>query len=336
MLRDEFRNAVFERDQHKCVVCGIPAVDAHHIMERRLFNAADPVPFGYDIDNGASLCSEHHLQAESTYLSTAQLRELAGITRVVLPAHLDDDEQYTKWGDVLMEHGLRSPGELFDDESVQKIIRPFLPLYTEDVKHPRTFHLTYSHQRGEDDKTLKNQDHFAGQEVVVTAKMDGENTTMSPTMIHARSLTYTGHPSHSRMKALYAQLKWDIPPHMRICGENLFGRHTIYYQHIPAYFLVHSGWVKRQCLSWGETVEWAALLDLQVVPVLYRGVYDEKLIKSLYQDQLNGDDLEGFVVRLAGSFSLKDFQLSVAKYVDKPIDATHHWYHEMFRSNKIV
>jgi 5-methylcytosine-specific restriction endonuclease McrA len=35
--RDEFREGVFERDNHKCVICGKPAVDAHHIMERRLF-----------------------------------------------------------------------------------------------------------------------------------------------------------------------------------------------------------------------------------------------------------------------------------------------------------
>jgi len=30
--RDIFRESVFERDNHKCVVCGEPALDAHHII----------------------------------------------------------------------------------------------------------------------------------------------------------------------------------------------------------------------------------------------------------------------------------------------------------------
>jgi 5-methylcytosine-specific restriction endonuclease McrA len=38
LTRDEFREAVFARDKHKCVFCGSPAVDAHHILERRLFD----------------------------------------------------------------------------------------------------------------------------------------------------------------------------------------------------------------------------------------------------------------------------------------------------------
>jgi 5-methylcytosine-specific restriction endonuclease McrA len=37
MTRNEFRQAVFERDNYRCVICGDPAVDAHHIIERRLF-----------------------------------------------------------------------------------------------------------------------------------------------------------------------------------------------------------------------------------------------------------------------------------------------------------
>jgi 5-methylcytosine-specific restriction endonuclease McrA len=42
LTRDEFRNAVFERDGHRCVICGNEAregvrLDAHHIIERRLW-----------------------------------------------------------------------------------------------------------------------------------------------------------------------------------------------------------------------------------------------------------------------------------------------------------
>ncbi len=37
MSRDEFRNTVFKRDGYKCVICGAPAKDAHHLVERRLW-----------------------------------------------------------------------------------------------------------------------------------------------------------------------------------------------------------------------------------------------------------------------------------------------------------
>ena len=38
LTRDNFRESVFDRDNHKCVFCDKHAKDAHHIMERRLFN----------------------------------------------------------------------------------------------------------------------------------------------------------------------------------------------------------------------------------------------------------------------------------------------------------
>jgi hypothetical protein len=57
--RDTFRSAVFARDNHRCVIRGNGRhngyrIDAHHIMERRLFT--DPHQFGgYFLDNGATL-----------------------------------------------------------------------------------------------------------------------------------------------------------------------------------------------------------------------------------------------------------------------------------------
>ncbi len=37
LTRDEFRESVFARDQYTCVFCNKPAVDARHILERRLW-----------------------------------------------------------------------------------------------------------------------------------------------------------------------------------------------------------------------------------------------------------------------------------------------------------
>jgi len=335
MDRIEFRNKCLERDHNQCVVCGTHADCVHHIVERRLFSENDPIPSGYHIDNGASVCANHHFEAESTMLSAQALRDYIGITRVILPEHLDPDEQYDKWANILMNNGMRAPGELFYDESVQKVLEPVLHLFTPYLKYPKTFHLPFSRMATHDDRTLNSVAHFEGKDVVVMHKLDGEHTVMYNDFMHARSLSYPNHPSRGRMKALHAQIKHDIPVGIHVHGENMFGKHTIYYQNLEHFFYVHSVWDKNICLSWDETVEWAELLDLPICPVLYRGIWDEKLIRGLYQDMYDNDPMEGYVVRLSTSFPLSKFRWSVAKYVEHPIDNSNHWYHSQFVPNKL-
>lgn len=68
------------------------------------------------------------------------------------------------------------------------------------VKYPRTFHLPWSRSYTHDDKVLKHVQHFEGKEVVVTEKMDGENTTMYRDYLHARSIDSKDHPSRHWIK----------------------------------------------------------------------------------------------------------------------------------------
>ena len=121
LTRDAFRNGVFERDHHSCVICKQPAVDSHHILERRLWTDG-----GYYLDNGASLCRKHHIEAEETTLSCEEIRNASGITTIIIPEHFYDDINYDKWGNILLPNGTRLKGELFNDISVQKIIKPVL------------------------------------------------------------------------------------------------------------------------------------------------------------------------------------------------------------------
>src|SRR6188472_4375916 len=116
LSRDTFREAVFARDNYKCVICGLAAQDAHHIMERRLFDDG-----GYYINNGASLCGKHHIEAEQTILTTEAIRDASKIQKRILPDHLYPDYEYDKWGNIVNANGTRIKGELFFDESVQKI-----------------------------------------------------------------------------------------------------------------------------------------------------------------------------------------------------------------------
>jgi hypothetical protein len=149
------------------------AVDVHHIVERKLW--ADG---GYFPANGVALCGPHHLEAEQTIISCEQLREWAGITEVILPEHLSEDEVWDKWGNLILPNGMRLRGELFYDDAVQKVLAPILHLFTNRVKYPRTFHLPWSPGRGKDDKGHSGTSMFEGKEVVVTVKMDGECTSL--------------------------------------------------------------------------------------------------------------------------------------------------------------
>ena len=335
LTRDRFREAVFARDKHRCVTCGSLAKDAHHIMERRLFDDG-----GYYLDNGASLCSDCHFRAEWTVLTAQDIREAAGIKQVVLPPHLYPDQQYDKWGNILLSEGRRVKGELFFDESVQKALASggVLDSFQQHVKYPRTYHLPWSPSVSKDDRVLSDVSHFEGKKVVVTVKMDGENTSMYSDYIHARSLSSMGHVSQHWIKNLHAQLAHDIPEGWRICGENLFAKHSIHYQDLASYFYVFSIWDERnQCLSWSETVEYAAIFDLPTVPVLYQGQWDQALIEAIYKPEHEGNECEGYVVRLTESFPYGAFRKSMAKFVrpDHIADTVHNWRSKPVVQNRL-
>lgn len=334
LTRDAFREAVFARDKHKCIICGETAnLDAHHIIERRLFNDG-----GYYIDNGATLCSEHHLKAESTELSCKEIREKIGIKTPVLPLHLYSDDEYDKWGNIILPNSQRIRGELFYDESVQKIIKPVLYLFTGKVKYPRTHHLPWSASISDDDRVIASMDKFIGQEVVVTEKMDGENSTLYRNELHARSLDYSPHPSRNRLKQLWAEICSSIPDGWRLVVENTYAAHSIHYKHLKSFAYLLSIWNEQNfCLSWSETKEWAELLEMEIPAILYEGIYNESAIRNAFSEKNpNGDLREGYVMRLTRQFSYGEFRTVVGKYVRKNHVQTHgHWMRSKIIPNVI-
>jgi hypothetical protein len=334
LTRDAFREAVFARDLHLCVWCGAPAQDAHHIMERRLFHDG-----GYYLDNGASLCPDCHILAERTTLSPEQLRTLIGARHMILPEHLYSDQRYDKWGNPILLNGRRLRGELFQDESVQKVLKAgdVLDWFTHYVKYPRTYHLPWSPSVGKDDRVARDLSYFYDREVVVTVKKDGENTTMYSDHIHARSLDSASHPSRTWVKNLHARIAHDIPPEWRVCGENLYAKHSIHYLDLRSYFEMFSVWDNKNiCLSWDETVLWAGLLGLDPVDVLYRGKWDEKLIRGLYTSTHGDSECEGYVVRVADAFPYREFSRATAKYVRAGHVHTHgHWMRSLVVPNQL-
>lgn len=203
-------------------------------------------------------------------------------------------------------------------------------------KYPRTYHLPWSPGRSSDDKVLKKIP-FDDQEVVVTAKLDGENTTFYSDYIHARSLDYKPQPWRTFVKQIWGNISNDIPNGWRICGENLYAKHSIYYENLPAYFFVFSIWNEDNvCLSWEDTKVFSSCLNLETVPVLYEGVWNEKTVKAFSSHNPWGNEPEGYVVRLKDSFSYEAFKESCAKYVRADhIQTDKHWMNEIVTPNKL-
>jgi hypothetical protein len=336
LTRDEFREAVFARDKHKCVICGSPGQDAHHIFERRLY--ADG---GYYLSNGGTLCGSCHLRAEETTLSVEDILGAIGLERGqhALPAQLYSDMRYDKWGNPVLDNGHRLRGELFYDESVQKVLFPVLHLFTNRVKYPRTYHLPWSPGITDDDRVLSQEtiEKWDGHLVVITEKMDGENTTMYRDGIHARSLEYEARYDRDRIKALHASMAYKIDEGMRVCGENLTAVHSIRYENLPHFFMVYGIWVNETCLSWGDTETYAAVLGLPTVPVLWEGIWSTAFATT-YHELLDFKTQEGYVVRPAGPFSMREYATRVGKYVrEGHVQNNHgHWTRRRVEWNTIT
>lgn len=314
LTRTEFREGCLKRDNNKCVVCGATEdLSVHHIIERRLWQAEHEFG-GYFLSNGASLCETHHIKAETTVLTCDEIRQKCGINSILIPEHFYADNEYDKWGNIILPNGNRLKGELFYDESVQKILEKgnVLDLFVKYVKYPRTYHLPWSHLL-KDDRMLDNTNCFEGKRVVVTLKMDGENTSWYNDYMHARSINSGSHESRSWVKNLWAQKSYMLDENMRICGENLYAKHSIGYENLGSYFKMFSIWIDNDCLSWQETEEYAQILGLDLVPVIYNDVFDEAKIKAAFK-QYEGNH-EGYVVRLEDGFKYQDFRRSIAKFV---------------------
>ena len=192
------------------------------------------------------------------------------------------------------------------------------------IKYPRTLHLPWSPGVSDDDKVLLELSNFYDKEVVITKKMDGENTTMGCDYIHARSLDSVGGVDRDWVKQYWSTFAHDIPKGWRICGENLWAKHSIYYDALPSYFLGFSVWNEsNECLSWDDTLQFFQLLGITPVSEVCRSMWDDIDFKSV--NNLTSND-EGYVVRLTEGFSYHDFPISVAKYVRKDhVQTDKHW-----------
>lgn len=201
-------------------------------------------------------------------------------------------------------------------------------------KYSRTYHFPWSLGSTSDDKFIRDIGCFLGLNTVTTEKMDGENTSIYSDKFHARSLDSKHHDSRNWVKGLWGQIKHEIPDGWRICGENMYAKHSLYYEDLESYFLVFSIWnEKNECLSWNDTLDICDILGLATVPVINVGPFDEGYLRNL-ANTMDISKKEGYVVRNAGTFHYDDFSKNVAKYVrPEHVTTSEHWMSQKIEPN---
>jgi hypothetical protein len=167
-----------------------------------------------------------------------------------------------------------------------------------------------------DDRLLDDMRPFEGERVIMSLKMDGQNNSCySDYYVHARAVDGEDHESQHWVKQYWSTKAGDLPEGWRVVAENLYAEHSIHYDDLPSYFLGLHVWnEKNVCLSWDETREWFQLLDIHPVQVLYDGTYDEAIIRW-HEKKIDFEKHEGYVLRLARSFSYGEYSKVVGKFV---------------------
>lgn len=185
-------------------------------------------------------------------------------------------------------------------------------------KYPRTPHLPHSLGMTDDDKMASKETLAllqSGIPLVVTEKMDGSNLTFYRDYFHGRSLDSGTHAWDTQARALWGQIRFDIPEGWRISGESMYARRSVAYDNLPGVYIVFGIWDETNTLlDWDSTEEWAEMFGLPTVPVLYRGS-DYKEAVSVWHKTMNDEESEGYVVRDAGRIPYADFRKHIAKMV---------------------
>ena len=219
------------------------------------------------------------------------------------------------------------------------MLMPDIGLKCNVMKYPRTYHLPWSPGATSDDKILKPGwfDNYKGEEIVITAKLDGENIHMTNNDCYARS---DGAPTRSPWSrniwdtkdGLYWQIRQYIGENETIFGENLYGEHSIHYDKLTSYFHLFAANNGNYWYSWDDVKMFADMMNIPHVPELWRGIINfedqlkELVEKYVAEPEVFGSEREGVVIRRTDSFPIEDFSKYVCKWVrPNHVQTDEHW-----------
>ena len=200
-------------------------------------------------------------------------------------------------------------------------------------KYPRTYHLPWSKGLQNDDRMCQDISRFIGVPIVITEKMDGENNAMTNKGVYARShADFTSSPWSAKIRELHSIIKSGISDDLFIFGEGMSALHSIKYDNLTSHFYMFGARFNGIWSSWDEVEDYAFLLDLPTVPVLFKGIVNsEKELQSLTEKlsaetSFFGGAREGIVCRVQSEFKEEDFEFCVAKIVRaNHIGTDEHW-----------
>lgn len=151
------------------------------------------------------------------------------------------------------------------------------------MKYPRTYHIKGS--LGKEDPDQVDLDGLPGDLLVIEEKLDGTQLSLRfegrhQMVFQSRGTILTGGPQEAEFAMFkpwahaHSQLLWELLGRRYIMyGEWLYGKHTVFYDALPHYFLEFDVWDKEET-QWLSTTRRHELLKgtpVVSVPVLYQG-----------------------------------------------------------------
>jgi hypothetical protein len=178
-------------------------------------------------------------------------------------------------------------------------------------------------------------------EVVITEKLDGSNTCFTKDFCFGRShTTPTNNPWDVKVRELHSILRHSISDGMWLFGEGMEAIHSITYSNLTSVFYLFNIRYDNKWLSCQEIEDYAYILDIPTVPVLYRGIFtSEKELKDTIinlaeQPSALSGEREGVVIRVADEFDDQMFPVYVQKYVrSNHVRTDEHWQRKWQKAN---
>ena len=218
------------------------------------------------------------------------------------------------------------------------------PLGVGGEKYGRTYHYPFSPGTTSDDRI--NYEYWNDlqqiEQLIHTEKLDGENNCLNKYGVFARShAAPTTSPWTATIRQYWQQVKNDLGE-LEIFVENCYAIHSLQYTLLEHHFYVFAVRLQDKWLSWEETLFYAAMLDLPVVPEI--AVVPKPVDKALFEKGIlqivagagafapvdtatqQPAAMEGLVTRNAASYKTEAFKPNVFKYVRKGhVRTDAHW-----------
>lgn len=201
----------------------------------------------------------------------------------------------------------------------------------ESRKYSRTYHFPFSPGTTSDDRIAKDWEVILEKELLMTEKLDGENTCLKKSGVYARShAAPTISPWSVKMRELWEYHKNSLD-NLEIFGESLYAIHSIEYERLDTYFFIFAIRQEDRWLSWEEVVFYAQVLSIPTVPIIDKGFFTKesicrKIAAGMKEGSRFGGECEGFVFRNIAEFHVDSFAENVLKYVRKNhVKTDEHW-----------